>query len=80
MQQTNQRLSGIQKTFRYIMSHSTGKIEILDVGDDDRVYVAGREVCVALLGNDDDIEIFPLVEHDFSDRPVGLITCDDKMH
>ncbi len=25
------RLSGIQKTFRYIMSHETGKIEILDV-------------------------------------------------
>lgn len=27
------RLSGIQKTFRYIMSHYTGKIEILDVVD-----------------------------------------------
>jgi len=25
----NQRLSGIQKTFRYIMSHATGKIEVL---------------------------------------------------
>jgi KamA family protein len=33
------RLSGIQKTFRYIMSHVTGKIEILDVGDDNRVYM-----------------------------------------
>jgi L-lysine 2,3-aminomutase len=39
VQQANQRLSGIQKTFRYIMSHATGKIEILDVGDDDRVYL-----------------------------------------
>lgn len=35
----NQRLSGIQKTFKYIMSHYTGKIEILDLGADDRVYM-----------------------------------------
>jgi KamA family protein len=35
----NARLSGIQKTFRYIMSHYTGKIEILDLGDDNRVYM-----------------------------------------
>lgn len=35
----NQRLSGIQKTFKYIMSHYTGKIEILDLGDDGRVYM-----------------------------------------
>jgi lysine 2,3-aminomutase len=33
------RLSGIEKTFKYIMSHQTGKIEILDVDDDDRVYL-----------------------------------------
>lgn len=35
----NQRLSGIQKTFKYIMSHYTGKIEILDIGPDGRVYM-----------------------------------------
>lgn len=35
----NQRLSGIEKTFRYMMSHYTGKIEILDMGDDNRVYM-----------------------------------------
>ncbi|MCS3765652.1 MULTISPECIES: KamA family radical SAM protein [Bradyrhizobium] len=35
----NHRLSGIQKTFKYIMSHYTGKIEILDIGDDHRVYM-----------------------------------------
>ncbi|MBO4228545.1 KamA family radical SAM protein [Bradyrhizobium neotropicale] len=35
----NQRLSGIEKTFKYIMSHSTGKIEILDLGGDGRVYM-----------------------------------------
>lgn len=35
----NQRLSGIQKTFKYIMSHYTGKIEILDLGADDRIYM-----------------------------------------
>ena len=34
----NQRLSGIQKTFKYIMSHYTGKIEILDL-DGDRLYM-----------------------------------------
>src|SRR5262245_57216342 len=35
----NQRLSGIQKTFKYIMSHYTGKIEILGFGDDNRLYM-----------------------------------------
>lgn len=35
----NQRLSGIQKTFKYIMSHYTGKIEILDLGEDYRLYM-----------------------------------------
>lgn len=35
----NERLSGIQKTFRYIMSHYTGKIEILDLAADGRLYM-----------------------------------------
>ena len=35
----NQRLSGIQKNFKYILSHHTGKIEILDLGDDNRLYM-----------------------------------------
>ncbi|WP_435054095.1 KamA family radical SAM protein [Mesorhizobium australicum] len=35
----NQRLSGLEKTFKYIMSHYTGKIEILDRGADGRVYM-----------------------------------------
>jgi L-lysine 2,3-aminomutase len=35
----NQRLSGIEKTFKYIMSHYTGKIEILDLGSDNRLYM-----------------------------------------
>jgi lysine 2,3-aminomutase len=35
----NARLSGIQKTFKYIMSHYTGKIEILGLGEDNRVYM-----------------------------------------
>jgi len=35
----NQRLSGIQKTFKFIMSHYTGKIEILDLADDNRLYM-----------------------------------------
>ncbi|MTV19101.1 lysine 2,3-aminomutase [Bradyrhizobium elkanii] len=35
----SQRLAGPQKTFKYIMSHYTGKIEILDLGADGRVYM-----------------------------------------
>ncbi|WP_147377822.1 condensation domain-containing protein [Mesorhizobium waimense] len=35
----NQCLSGIQKTFKYIMSHYTGKIELLDLGADGLVYM-----------------------------------------
>ncbi|MBN1587911.1 MAG: hypothetical protein JW888_00185 [Pirellulales bacterium] len=33
------RLAGIEKTFRYIMSHRTGKIEILDLADNGRLYM-----------------------------------------
>ncbi|WP_458385695.1 KamA family radical SAM protein [Rhizobium pisi] len=39
VQGINQRLSGIHKTFKYIMSHRTGKIEILDLGADGRLYM-----------------------------------------
>ncbi len=39
VREVNQRLAGIQKTFKYIMSHYTGKIEILDLGDDNRLYL-----------------------------------------
>ncbi|MER8867987.1 lysine 2,3-aminomutase [Mesorhizobium sp. M0751] len=35
----NQRLAGIQKTFKYIMSHYTGKIEILGLSADGRIYM-----------------------------------------
>jgi D-alanine-D-alanine ligase len=42
-------------------------------------YIEGREVCVGLLGNED-MEFLPLVEQDFGDRPVKLLTWDDKMH
>ena len=35
----NRRLNGMEKTFKYIMSHYTGKIEILDVGPDKRLYM-----------------------------------------
>lgn len=35
----NRRLSGIQKTFKFVMSHVTGKIEILDLADDGRLYM-----------------------------------------
>lgn len=39
VQEAYRRLSGIEKTFRYVMSHVTGKIEILDLGIDGRVYM-----------------------------------------
>jgi D-alanine-D-alanine ligase len=42
-------------------------------------YVEGREVCVGLLGNDP-VELLPLVEQDFGDRTVRLLTWADKMH
>jgi len=35
----NRRLSGIQKTFRYIMSHYTGKIEIISISEDNWLYM-----------------------------------------
>ncbi len=43
-------------------------------------YIDGREVCVALLGNGADSEVFPLVEQDFGDRSVRLMTWEDKVH
>ena len=42
-------------------------------------YVAGREVCVALLGNQP-VECLPIVEVDFGARQDCLMTCDDKRH
>lgn len=42
-------------------------------------YIDGRELCVALLGNEK-IEVLPLVEHDFGDRETRIITWDDKNH
>lgn len=42
-------------------------------------YIEGREISVAILGNDK-IEPLPPVEHDFGDRQPRLITWEDKMH
>jgi len=42
-------------------------------------YIDGREICVALLGNDE-LEILPLLEQDFGERAMRLITWEDKMH
>ena len=35
----NQKLSGIEKTYRFIMSHRTGKIEIIDLDDRGHLYL-----------------------------------------
>ena len=35
----NRQLSGIQKTYRYVMAHYSGKIEILDISKDDRLVM-----------------------------------------
>jgi D-alanine-D-alanine ligase len=42
-------------------------------------YIEGREICVALLGNEEP-QALPLVEQDFGERKTRLITWEDKMH
>ncbi|HEY3381623.1 MAG TPA: ATP-grasp domain-containing protein [Vicinamibacterales bacterium] len=42
-------------------------------------YIDGREVCVALLGNEE-MEVLPLVEQDFGGRDVRIVTWEDKFH
>jgi D-alanine-D-alanine ligase len=42
-------------------------------------YIDGREVCVALLGNDPP-DALPAVELDFKGRALRLMTWDDKYH
>lgn len=41
-------------------------------------YIDGREIHVALLGNEEELEILPLVEHDLSDRETRLLTWEAK--
>ncbi len=38
-QEVTRRLNGMEKSFRFVMSHETGKIEILDLSDDDRLIM-----------------------------------------
>ncbi|MGX5832422.1 D-alanine--D-alanine ligase family protein [Mesorhizobium sp. 43Arga] len=40
-------------------------------------YIEGREICVALLGNED-LEVLPLVEQDFGDREKRLMNWEAK--
>ncbi|MER9896066.1 ATP-grasp domain-containing protein [Mesorhizobium sp. M0119] len=40
-------------------------------------YIEGREISLALLGNGE-LEVFPLVEHDFGDRETRLMTWEAK--
>ncbi|RUW68219.1 MULTISPECIES: ATP-grasp domain-containing protein [unclassified Mesorhizobium] len=40
-------------------------------------YIDGREIAIGLLGNGD-IEVLPLVEHDFGDRETRLYTWEGK--
>jgi D-alanine-D-alanine ligase len=42
-------------------------------------YIEGREMCVGLLGNGE-LEVLPVVEHDFGERQTRLITWEDKFH
>ncbi|MDA9489468.1 D-alanine--D-alanine ligase family protein [Bradyrhizobium sp. CCBAU 11361] len=42
-------------------------------------YIDGREICVALLGNEE-LEVLPPLEHDFGDRETRLISWEDKKH
>ncbi|PDT34720.1 MULTISPECIES: D-alanine--D-alanine ligase family protein [Sinorhizobium] len=40
-------------------------------------YVEGREICVAMLGNEE-LEVLPLLEQDFGDRETRLVTWEAK--
>lgn len=42
-------------------------------------YIDGREVAVALLGNDP-VEVLPMVELDYGDRELKIMTKPDKFH
>ena len=42
-------------------------------------YIDGREVAIGLLGNDP-VEILPIVELDFGERRVRIMTKPDKFH
>jgi hypothetical protein len=42
-------LNGLEKTFRYIMSHATGKIEVLDLAEDRRLYMRYHQAKDAAL-------------------------------
>ena len=42
-------------------------------------YIEGREICVALLGNEELVAL-PLVEQDFGERETRLVTWEDKVH
>ena len=42
-------------------------------------YIEGREICVALLGNEEP-DILPLIEQGFGEREIRLITWEDKTH
>ena len=43
-------------------------------------YIDGQEVCAGLLGNGHMLEVLPLVEQDFGDRAVRMVTWEDKFH
>ncbi len=42
-------------------------------------FVEGREIAVALLGNDP-VQVLPLVEYDFGNRPLKVVAWEDKNH
>ncbi|WFU80550.1 ATP-grasp domain-containing protein [Bradyrhizobium sp. CIAT3101] len=42
-------------------------------------YIEGREICIALLGNEE-LEVMPPMEHDFGDRKSRIFTWEDKHH
>ncbi|MER9482862.1 hypothetical protein NKI74_26340 [Mesorhizobium sp. M0494] len=54
---------------------------VMQYGQDALVeeYIEGREIYVALLGNED-LEVLPLVERDFGDRETRLYTWEDKQN
>jgi lysine 2,3-aminomutase len=68
VRQTGRRLNGLSKTFRHIMSHATGKIEILGLAEDGRLYMRYHQC-------KDADRIGRIFSRPYRRAPAGWTTC-----
>ncbi|MGX7877125.1 D-alanine--D-alanine ligase family protein [Mesorhizobium sp. ORM6] len=70
---------GLQLVFEYSKLKEAVEVIATQYAQDAVVeeYIEGREICVALLGNEE-LEVLPLVEQDFGDRETRLMDWDAK--